>query len=714
MKPFLLLPLLAVAFTARAQFYEPKTNAEDAVQRVFPVEAARVLAWQRGFAGEITWTLIRSGPGGSIWKIGWKDASGKVVRERPVETGPARLAEGAAYYRDILKQLAGDDWAVPSAPPDNAASAFWQGADLAGPHRRDGLAAIVKLLTDKPKIERASDSARLAGALVHASTPTFARKGALDPVLLARGAAWLAIAEMRLREPIEVAWAPILFLAGRELEASELWDSPTAKTRLRSGAEKFWNLALTEPRVEAVFAFAARPENRTWALPAMYLSIRRDARLQTPAAELATGTSDYPLGALEKTSSQDVTALAAQFPSATGLVPVAVATREEIATGFPAPMIEASGKAPPRLAELTDEAIAQLVQNARTTASQPAPSSTTGTLPPPDFKDADKAWAYVRGLDEPPKNPDSPEDRMRRVRLWLAERRAAAERFRTAFPADARRWDAAIIAYESAQQLAEIGERDAKPPSAHVLDEVLAAPDAGAEAKGDAAFFKAMRLGDDASPSYPHTMPPFQNALADFIDTYPQHRRVREAASIQLQIIGSLRTPGADNFLKKLAAHPNEQIAAPARSMIDLRARTAELKTKPLDLKFTAIDGREVDVAKLRGKVLLIDFWASWCGPCMSDAPHVVATYEKLRERGFEIVGINLDEHKGLMDSAIRRTRMTWPHHHDGKGWQNEFAQRFGIRSIPATWLFDKQGKLREMGLRGQDLEARVENLLRE
>jgi thiol-disulfide isomerase/thioredoxin len=713
MKLFLLLPLAFAATATRAQFYEPKTSAEDPVQRLFPVEAARVLAWQRGLAGEVTWNLEQSGPGGSTWKIGWKDAAGKVVRERTVTVGAATFVEGAAYYRSVFKQLAGDDWSVPSASPDNASSAFWQGADLAVSSRVDALGAIAKLLADKPKVERAADAARLAGALVHAAAPSIAHKAPLDTTLLARGAAWLAIAEARLREPIDAAWAPILFLAGHEPEASDLWQAQ--KTKMRSGAERFWSLALAEPRVEAVFGFAARSENRAWALPALYLFVRRDGRLSAPAAELAPGTSDYPLGALPPDRSAEASALAASFPSVRGLAPVAVATREEIAAGLPSTPVEATPAEPTRkLAELTDEAIAQLAKNARAEADQPKPAASVTSVPPPDFKDVEKAWAYLGALKEPPRGADSPEDRMRRIRLWLAERKAAAERFGAAFPNDPRRWDAAIAAYDAAQDLVRAGERDAKRPATEILDKVLAASDASAEAKGEAAFFLAMRAGEGVSLALPHTLPPFHRALSEFIKNYPEHPRAAEAAAIQLQLLEAAETPGADKILADLAAHLNQRVAAQAKGLLEQRARFAELKKKPLELKFTAADGREVDVAKLRGKVLLLDFWASWCGPCMAEAPHVVATYGKLHERGFEILGINLDQDKAAMESALQKAGMTWPQHFDGHGWQNEIAQRFGIRSIPATWLFDKQGKLREIGLRGEELEARIENLLRE
>src|SRR5205807_7170582 len=115
---------------------------------------------------------------------------------------------------------------------------------------------------------------------------------------------------------------------------------------------------------------------------------------------------------------------------------------------------------------------------------------------------------------------------------------------------------------------------------------------------------------------------------------------------------------------------------------------------KPLDIHFTAVDGREVDLKKLKGKVVLVDFWATWCGPCVAELPHVKDAYEKLRSKGFEIVGISFDKDKEKLVNFTTTEKMAWPQYFDGKGWQNKLGQEYGINSIPAMWLVDKKGKL--------------------
>lgn len=124
------------------------------------------------------------------------------------------------------------------------------------------------------------------------------------------------------------------------------------------------------------------------------------------------------------------------------------------------------------------------------------------------------------------------------------------------------------------------------------------------------------------------------------------------------------------------------------------------------------LDGKPLSIARFKGKVVLVDFWATWCGPCIAELPSVQAAYAKHRAKGFEIIGISLDSDRAKLDSFIADKKMTWPQYFDGKGWQSKLAGAYGVNSIPATYLLDGDGKIIAKNLRGEALEEAVAKAL--
>lgn len=139
----------------------------------------------------------------------------------------------------------------------------------------------------------------------------------------------------------------------------------------------------------------------------------------------------------------------------------------------------------------------------------------------------------------------------------------------------------------------------------------------------------------------------------------------------------------------------------------------------PLDIKFTAVDGREVDLSQMNGHVVLVEFWATWCPPCVAEIPRIKEAYDKYHTRGFDVIGISLDTDKKTLDNFLRQNQIPWPQYFDGKVKEiskvrdNRFDSQFGIEGIPVLWLVDKKGIMCDANAR-DDLPDKIQKLLAE
>lgn len=316
-------------------------------------------------------------------------------------------------------------------------------------------------------------------------------------------------------------------------------------------------------------------------------------------------------------------------------------------------------------------------------------------------------------------------------------RRLGAEAFAfiEKYPTDPRRWRAALILqqrrfhprfvisigddYATAGEKAVVRDTAAEEAWSRKVDELektmRAAADVPDEVREQVEFGDLMQVFQPAyraaAEKQPADVAGVERALTAFLQRWPASESGRGSLPVFVQLKRMTGSADEEQVLAAFADSPN----ASARDYVRDRLRFFALSKEPFSLAFTALDGREVSLEALRGKVVLIDFWATWCGPCIAEIPNVRDVYAKYHDRGFEIIGVSLDDEKDRSKfiDLVAKEGVTWPQRFQGKGWKDDLAKAYTISGIPAMFLLDADGRLVTTNARGPKLEQEVRRLLK-
>jgi len=362
-------------------------------------------------------------------------------------------------------------------------------------------------------------------------------------------------------------------------------------------------------------------------------------------------------------------------------------------------------------------------------AAQPAaaPPATGGTaaglpkVPPVPEGTPQQLLEFVEGLKQSNARPKSREEMMAWMKEVAGASRQAADKILAQVESGQKFHDeAATLKLESLMMLGRMGDEQAAADMAAYAKSLVNSPSAelAKEAKRLVLVSDAQQL---LSSGKLDGGPALVQNVAGMLAADPDDP---QTAGLAMQLANAFEhVPGGEplamlaykSFGPLFAKSQNEQIRSMGESFAGTLRRLA-LVGHPMEISGTLLNGQPFDQKSLAGKVVLVDFWATWCGPCVAEIPNVLAQYEKYRGQGFEVVGVSLDEDREALEKFVTEQKVPWPILYEkpqGEGWRHPLATYYGISGIPTVILIGRDGNVITLNARGEKLGEELAKLFK-